>query len=174
MAAEREARQREIKKILDKYWDQRHEDLENRTAAELRGRILRHTQKLSQKLLKPTDKQHIPEEMRFAVAGVLDSINLTSAYVIDPDTGKRKKGDEGDPVKMTEKWLELKHAYETIQAEKAGLDNWVIDPDLMENLNELAGLGNVPIMKMSPEAARDRLEHPAGRGGSIEPGQSFW
>lgn len=149
VAAEREARQREIKKIRDKYWDQRHEDLENRTAAELRGRILRHTQKLSQKLLKPTDKQHIPEEMRFAVAGVLDSINLTSAYVIDPDTGKRKKGDEGDPVKMTEKWLELKHAYETIQAEKAGLDNWVIDPDLMENLNELAGLGNVPIMKMS-------------------------
>lgn len=149
VAAEREARQREIKKIRDKYWDQRHEDLENRTAAELRGRILRHTQKLSQKLLRPTDKQHIPEEMRFAVAGVLDSINLTSAYVIDPDTGKRKKGDEGDPVKMTEKWLELKHAYETIQAEKAGLDNWVIDPDLMENLNELAGLGNVPIMKMS-------------------------
>lgn len=149
VAAEREARQREIKKIRDKYWDKRHEDLENRTAAELRGRILRHTQKLSQKLLKPTDKQHIPEEMRFAVAGVLDSINLTSAYVIDPDTGKRKKGDEGDPVKMTEKWLELKHAYETIQAEKAGLDNWVIDPDLMENLNELAGLGNVPIMKMS-------------------------
>lgn len=149
VAAEREARQREIKKIRDKYWDQRHEDLENRTAAELRGRILRHTQKLSQKLLKPTDKLHIPEEMRFAVAGVLDSINLTSAYVIDPDTGKRKKGDEGDPVKMTEKWLELKHAYETIQAEKAGLDNWVIDPDLMENLNELAGLGNVPIMKMS-------------------------
>ena len=149
VAAEREARQREIKKIRDKYWDQRHEDLENRTAAELRGRILRHTQKLSQKLLKPTDKQHIPEEMRFAVAGVLDSINLTSAYVIDPDTGKRKKGDEGDPVKMTEKWLELKHAYEKIQAEKAGLDNWVIDPDLMENLNELAGLGNVPIMKMS-------------------------
>lgn len=149
VAAEREAWQREIKKIRDKYWDQRHEDLENRTAAELRGRILRHTQKLSQKLLKPTDKQHIPEEMRFAVAGVLDSINLTSAYVIDPDTGKRKKGDEGDPVKMTEKWLELKHAYETIQAEKAGLDNWVIDPDLMENLNELAGLGNVPIMKMS-------------------------
>lgn len=147
VAAEREARQREIKKIRDKYWDQRHEDLENRTAAELRGRILRHTQKLSQKLLKPTDKQHIPEEMRFAVAGVLDSINLTSAYVIDPDTGKRKKGDEGDPVKMTEKWLELKHAYEMIQ--KAGLDNWVIDPDLMENLNELAGLGNVPIMKMS-------------------------
>lgn len=149
VAAEREARQREIKKIRDKYWDQRHEDLENRTAAELRGRILRHTQKLSQKLLKPTDKQHIPEEMRFAVAGVLDSINLTSAYVIDPDTGKRKKGDEGDPVKMTEKWLELKFAYETIQAGKAGLDNWVIDPDLLENLNELKELGDVPIMKMS-------------------------
>ena len=149
VAAEREARQREIKKIRDKYWDQRHEDLENRTAAELRGRILRHTQKLSQKLLKPTDKQHIPEEMRFAVAGVLDSINLTSAYVIDPDTGKRKKGDEGDPVKMTEKWLELKHAYEMIQAGKTGLDNWVIDPDLLENLNELKELGDVPIMKMS-------------------------
>ena len=149
VAAEREARQREIKKIRDKYWDQRHEDLENRTAAELRGRILRHTQKLSQKLLRPTDKQHIPEEMRFAVAGVLDSINLTSAYVIDPDTGKRKKGDEGDPVKMTEKWLELKHAYEKIQAGKTELDNWVIDPDLLENLNELKELGDVPIMKMS-------------------------
>ena len=149
VAAEREARQREIKKIRDKYWDKRHEDLENRTAAELRGRILRHTQKLSQKLLKPTDKQHIPEEMRFAVAGVLDSINLTSAYVIDPDTGKRKKGDEGDPVKMTEKWLELKSVYEAIQAEKAGLDNWVIDPDLMENLNELGRMKDVPIMKMS-------------------------
>ena len=149
VAAEREVRKREIKQIRDKYWDKRHEDAENRTAAELRGRILRHTQKLSQKLLRPTDKQHIPEQMRFAVAGVLDSINLTSAYVIDKDTGKRKKGAEGDPVKMTEKWLELKHAYETIQKERAGMDNWVIDPDLMENLNELARLGNLSIMKMS-------------------------
>lgn len=149
VAEARADRERKVKEIRDKYWDKRREDLEKRTATELQGRILRHTKKLSQKLLRPTDKQHIPEEMRFAVAGVLESINLTSAYVIDPDTGKRKKGDEGDPVKMTEKWLELKHAYETIQAERAGLDNWVIDPDLMENLNELAGLGNVPIMKMS-------------------------
>lgn len=148
-AQEEEIRKRYKKTYREKYQEKSRQDVERRDAAELRGRILRHTQKLSQKLLKPTDKQHIPEEMRFAVAGVLDSINLTSAYVIDPDTGKRKKGDEGDPVKMTEKWLELKHAYETIQAEKAGLDNWVIDPDLMENLNELAGLGNVPIMKMS-------------------------
>lgn len=148
-AQEEEIRKRYKETYREKYQEKSQQDVERRDAAELRGRILRHTQKLSQKLLRPTDKQHIPEEMRFAVAGVLDSINLTSAYVIDPDTGKRKKGDEGDPVKMTEKWLELKHAYETIQAEKAGLDNWVIDPDLMENLNELAGLGNVPIMKMS-------------------------
>lgn len=148
-AQEEEIRKRYKETYREKYQEKSQQDVERRDAAELRGRILRHTQKLSQKLLKPTDKQHIPEEMRFAVAGVLDSINLTSAYVIDPDTGKRKKGDEGDPVKMTEKWLELKHTYETIQAEKAGLDNWVIDPDLMENLNELAGLGNVPIMKMS-------------------------
>ena len=148
-AQEEEIRKRYKETYREKYQEKSRQDVERRDAAELRGRILRHTQKLSQKLLRPTDKQHIPEEMRFAVAGVLDSINLTSAYVIDPDTGKRKKGDEGDPVKMTEKWLELKHAYETIQAEKAGLDNWVIDPDLMENLNELAGLGNVPIMKMS-------------------------
>ena len=148
-AQEEEIRKRYKETYREKYQEKSQQDVERRDAAELRGRILRHTQKLSQKLLKPTDKQHIPEEMRFAVAGVLDSINLTSAYVIDPDTGKRKKGDEGDPVKMTEKWLELKHAYETIQVEKAELDNWVIDPDLMENLNELAGLGNVPIMKMS-------------------------
>lgn len=148
-AQEEEIRKRYKETYREKYQEKSKQDVERRDAAELRGRILRHTQKLSQKLLKPTDKQHVPEEMRFAVAGVLDSINLTSAYVIDPDTGKRKKGDEGDPVKMTEKWLELKHAYETIQAEKAGLDNWVIDPDLMENLNELARLGNVPIMKMS-------------------------
>ena len=148
-AQEEEIRKRYKETYREKYQEKSRQDVERRDAAELRGRILRHTQKLSQKLLKPTDKQHIPEEMRFAVAGVLDSINLTSAYVIDPDTGKRKKGDEGDPVKMTEKWLELKFAYETIQAEKAGLDNWVIDPDLMENLNEVARLGDVPIMKMS-------------------------
>lgn len=148
-AQEEEIRKRYKETYREKYQEKSRQDVERRDAAELRGRILRHTQKLSQKLLKPTDKQHIPEEMRFAVAGVLDSINLTSAYVIDPDTGKRKKGDEGNPVKMTEKWLELKFAYETIQAEKAGLDNWVIDPDLMENLNEVARLGDVPIMKMS-------------------------
>lgn len=148
-AQEEEIRKRYKETYREKYQEKSRQDVERRDAAELRGRILRHTQKLSQKLLKPTDKQHIPEEMRFAVAGVLDSINLTSAYVIDPDTGKRKKGDEGNPVKMTEKWLKLKHAYETIQAEKAGLDNWVIDPDLMENLNEVARLGDVPIMKMS-------------------------
>lgn len=148
-AQEEEIRKRYKETYREKYQEKSCQDVERRDAAELRGRILRHTQKLSQKLLKPTDKQHIPEEMRFAVAGVLDSINLTSAYVIDPDTGKRKKGDEGDPVKMTEKWLELKHAYEKIQAGKTELDNWVIDPDLLENLSELKELGDVPIMKMS-------------------------
>lgn len=81
---ERAARKREVKQVMDRYWDMRRRDVEDRAAVELRGRIIRHAEKLSQKLLRPTDKQRIPEKMRFAVAGVLESIDLTSAYANGP------------------------------------------------------------------------------------------
>ena len=119
-----------------------------RSARELRERIERHVAKLSKNLRKPTDKQHIPEQLRTAVAAMLDAINLESVYTVDPETGKRRKGGEGDPTKRTEAFRQLRQAYSEIT--KDGADyTLVIDPDLMDNLDELAAMRNIPLAEMS-------------------------
>jgi hypothetical protein len=43
------------------------------------GEIISHAGELSEKLLKPTDKKHVPEGLRAAVAALLDAINLESS-----------------------------------------------------------------------------------------------
>ena len=73
---------------------------------------MRHTSALSQKLLRPSDKQHILESLRQAVAAMLESINLESAYTTDPNTGKRVKDGSGTPTKRTEAFRALKEQYE--------------------------------------------------------------
>lgn len=99
-----------------------------RSAAQLRRQIARHAGELSQKLRKPTDNRHVPEELRRTASALLEAINLESAYTVDPETGKRTKNGGGDPVKRTEAFRALKEQYQAIVNDEAS--EFVVDPNL--------------------------------------------
>lgn len=147
---ERDARTRQLDRMKEHYQARDAAGRERRSAAELRRKITRHAKALSQKLLRPTDKQHIPENLRTSVASLLDAINLESVYTIDPETGKRRKNGEGEPVKRTEAFRALRLAYAEI-AKDGGDYTLIIDPDLMDNLNELESMKNTPIAEMGTD-----------------------
>lgn len=144
---ERETRARQIDRLKTRYAARDAAGRERRSARELRARISRHVADLSRRLLRPSDKQHIPEQLRTAVAAMLDAINLESVYTVDPDTGRRRKGGNGDPTKRTEAFRALRQAYANIT--KDGADyTLIIDPDLMDNLTELEAMRDTPLEEM--------------------------
>ena len=144
---ERETRARQIDQLKTRYAARDAAGRERRSARELRARISRHVADLSRRLLRPSDKQHIPEQLRTAVAAMLDAINLESVYTVDPETGRRRKGGNGDPTKRTEAFRALRQAYANIT--KDGADyTLIIDPDLMDNLTELEAMRDTPLAEM--------------------------
>ncbi len=147
---ERTRRAEQIDKLKQRYREKDAAGRERRSARELRAKIMRHAKALSQKLLRPSDKQHIPESLRQAVASMLESINLESAYTTDPNTGKRVKDGSGTPTKRTEAFRALRLAYAEI-AKDGGDYTLIIDPDLMDNLNELEAMKNTPIAEMGTD-----------------------
>lgn len=147
---ERTRRAEQIGKLKQRYREKDAAGRERRSARELRAKIMRHASVLSQKLLRPSDKQHIPESLRQAVAVMLESINLESAYTTDPNTGKRVKDGSGTPTKRTEAFRALRLAYAEITKD-GGDYTLIIDPDLMDNLNELESMKNTPIAEMGTD-----------------------
>lgn len=147
IAKERDRRDKQIEKLKTRYREKDAAGRERRNARELRAKIVRHANALSQKLLRPSDKQHIPESLRQATAAALDAINLESAYSVDPATGKRVKDGTGTPTKRTEVFRKLRLAYAEI-AKDGGDYTLIIDPDLMDNLNELESMKDTPLMQM--------------------------
>ena len=144
---ERETRARQIDRMKTRYAARDAAGRERRSAREMRARISRHVADLSRRLLRPSDKQHIPEQLRTAVAAMLDAINLESVYTVDPETGRRRKGGNGDPTKRTEAFRALRQAYANIT--KDGADyTLIIDPDLMDNLTELEAMRDTPLAEM--------------------------
>ena len=127
IAKEREARERQMGALKDRYAAKDAAGRERRAARELRAKITRHASALSQKLLRPSDQHHIPEAMRGSVAAMLESINQESQYTLD-ENGKRVKDGSGTPTKRTEAFRALKEQYAKIVAE--GVD-MVIDPSLL-------------------------------------------
>lgn len=102
---------------------------EKQANRELRAKITRHAKDLSKKLLRPTDKRNIPEEMRSSVAAVLNSINQESAYTVD-ESGKRVYDGSGTPTQRTEAFRALQAQYKAILKNDEGTD-MVIDPSLL-------------------------------------------
>lgn len=102
---------------------------EGQKRRELRAKITRHAKDLSKKLLRPTDAKHIPENMRSAVAAVLNSINQESAYTVD-ESGKRVYDGSGTPTQRTEAFRALQEQYQAILKDNEGGD-MVIDPSLL-------------------------------------------
>ena len=159
---ERQRRDSQIEKLKTKYREKDAAGRERRSARELRAKIIRHTNELSRKLLRPSDKQHIPENLRTAVASMLEAINLESGYTLDPETihevqrkdgksggmtGKRLKDGSGTPTQRTEAFRKLRLAYAEITRE-GGDYTLIIDPDLMDNLNELETMKDTPLAEM--------------------------
>lgn len=148
LAKEREKRRDMVKRMRREYSEKTQKGREKRYAAEMRAKIARHTGPLSEKLLRPTDKKHIPEELRVVVADLLRNINLESAYSYD-ENGRLRKNAGGDPTRRTQEAVKLKKAYEDIIAREG---NMVVDPDLLDSgglLDSLAALGGKRIADMN-------------------------
>lgn len=124
---------------------------ENRDRAELRRKIQKHAKAMSQKLLKPSDNAHVPEELRHTVAQVLNAINMESQYTLDPETGKRKKAPDGLPVERTKAFLKLQQQCNAIM-ENGG--NVIIDPEMADKLTDVLGWSDTPMAEMT----KDQLE----------------
>lgn len=133
LARVRESRDEKIKKLKERYKAQESEAVKKRMASELRRKLLKHTEELSRKLLRPTDTKHIPEALRSSVASVLESINLES---------KRA------PTR-SQRFAKLKEVYKSIAGET------VIDPSLLGGdgqtglLDQIVAMGDKPISDMN-------------------------
>lgn len=136
LAKERTRRAEQVQALKERYREKDVTRRDNQKRRELRAKIVRHASALSQKLLRPTDNQHIPEDMRSAVAKVLESINQESgpnarSFTLDPVTKERIYKEKGEPTNRTEAFRNLKKKYQEIMA-KDGFD-MVVDPALFED-----------------------------------------
>lgn len=152
VARERGRKNDALQALKDKHKAANKRRSENLSAAQRREQIIRHSKKLGERLLRPTDKQHIPEELRGAAVSLLRSINSESGYSIGEDGGRIKTGtgEEGKVTKRTQAARELQAQYAKIASE----ESLVVDPDLAGYLNEISGFGDTPLGNLS----RNQLE----------------
>ena len=132
---------------------------EGQKRRELRAKITRHAKDLSKKLLRPTDTKHIPENMRSAVAAVLNSINQESAYTVD-ESGKHVYDGSGTPTQRTQAFEALRDQYaDILSGKEADGGDMVIDPSLFGTDGKDGLLGQVIGMKDKrlSELAREEL-----------------
>lgn len=143
--------------LKDRYREKDATRREGQKRRELRAKITRHAKDLSKKLLRPTDTKHIPENMRSAVAAVLNSINQESTYTVD-ESGKRVYDGSGTPTKRTEAFRTLQKQYQGILSGKeTDGDDMVIDPSLLGTdgsdglLGQVIGMENKRLSELTRE-----------------------
>lgn len=147
----RASRDEKIKQMRTAYAERTKAGAERRKASEIRARISKHAGTLSQKLLHPTDKQHIPEQLRTPVAALLRSINTESTRSYD-ENGRLRSGNNGTPTQRTQDAIRLREAYDSILSNDP---NFVIDPALFGGdgtsgfIDQLVQLGNQRIDEMN-------------------------
>lgn len=133
--------------LKDRYREKDATRREGQKRRELRAKITRHAKDLSKKLLRPTDAKHIPENMRSAVAAVLNSINQESAYTVD-ESGKHVYDGSGTPTQRTQAFQALRDQYaEILSGKEADGGDMVIDPSLFGTDGSDGLLGQVIGMK---------------------------
>lgn len=148
LSRERQKRRDDVNALRKKYNEKTKKGSERRKATAMRARIARHTGAISSKLVNPTDKQHIPEELRVVVAALLRNINLESANSYD-ENGRLRKNADGDPTRRTLEADRLKQIYDDILDNEG---NMVVDPSLTESgglLDSLSALGGKRIADMN-------------------------
>lgn len=143
--------------LKDRYREKDATRREGQKRRELRAKITRHAKDLSKKLLRPTDTKHIPENMRSAVAAVLNSINQESTYTVG-ESGKRVYDGSGTPTKRTEAFRTLQKQYQGILSGKeTDGDDMVIDPSLLGTdgsdglLGQVIGMENKRLSELTRE-----------------------
>lgn len=147
--------QRKIKNIKESNRQAGIRARENMSATKLRDTIKRHAEGLSRKLLRPTNKQHIPEYLRGSVLALLDVIDLESKYGYEFTREAEFKrvnqtgGGNLEPTKRTEAARALKAAYEELRNDPSF--NASVDPDLADKLEEIAGMGDIRVADMNRE-----------------------
>lgn len=148
LAKERRQRDEKLKNLKQHYADQRDAERTGRRERTLRQRIERHVKSLSDTLLNPTDKKHIPRGLQKPVADLLSAVNLESRYTVGPD-GRQVRDGSGTPNKRTQAFLRLKEAYQQAGAEM------VTDPDLLGDsrtpglLDEVIAMRDIRIADMN-------------------------
>lgn len=179
VAQERSRRVKEVQSLKDRYAVRDTARRERQTARSLRAKISRHASALSRKLLTPSDKANIPESLRGSVASALESINMESLYTVDPETGRRVKSQEGDPVKRTEAFLKLKEEYAKIAGSSDS--DMIIDPALFGdaaegfqgNFDKVISMRNIRLDEMNSDQLQTvwdvvrSLEHAVQTSGQI-------
>lgn len=148
LSRERQKRRDDVNALRKEYNEKTKKGSERRKATAMRARIARHTGAISRKLVNPTDKQHIPEELRVVVAALLRNINLESANSYD-ENGRLRKNADGDPTRRTLEADRLKQIYDDILDNEG---NMVVDPALTESgglLDSLSALGGKRIADMN-------------------------
>lgn len=107
---------------------------DRRAIAQSRAKIERVVDRLSRKLLKPTDTQNVPVELRGAVSGFLQAIDFRSY-----------KGGEVSDTHKTQRWQDLQNVLARISREEGadGFDGTylTVDPDAERRIRELMQAG---------------------------------
>ncbi len=154
LAKERTRRAEQVQALKERYREKDVTRRDNQKRRELRAKIVRHASALSQKLLRPTDNQHIPEDMRSAVAKVLESINQESgpnarSFTLDPVTKERIYKEPGTQTNRTVAFQNLKEQYQKIAQD----GDMVVDPSLLGG-DDVAG-GFSEVIKMGDTRLAD-------------------
>lgn len=154
LAKERTRRAEQVQALKERYREKDVTRRDNQKRRELRAKIVRHASALSQKLLRPTDNQHIPEDMRSAVAKVLESINQESgpnarSFTLDPVTKERIYKEPGTPTNRTVAFQNLREQYQKIAQD----GDMVVDPSLLGG-DDVAG-GFSEVIKMGDTRLAD-------------------
>lgn len=167
---ERQAGQERMRRALERQGEKiKQLERENEKRMELQARkwerletnqkrtaIRRHAEVLSRKLLRPTDKQHIPERFRGSVLALLDVIDLESKYGYLPkgdgtfqrvnQTEAQEMGIQLEPTKRTHAARDLKAAYDALRTDPEFTG--AVDPDLADKLEAVAEMGQVRLADM--------------------------
>ena len=112
----------------DRYTQYKEKTKERAAVREFKKKIKKDWYALSDMLLKPTDKKHIPEKMRDAIANVLNTIDIRSGF----------KNKDGTDTKVA---LKLNNLYDKFKSfeQKPDTESMleVMNPDFFANFEEL-------------------------------------
>ena len=159
---------RERKAAMQYVRKQNHEAVERRNKTEVRKMLERTVKELNDYLLNESKTKHVPEEMKAAVAVLLDSVNMDSVSAARRIAELQKKMDKTRSparreelnrqilrlmamgAKTEEKLKNLHDAYEKLYTE--AIDTSAYDAFLSEKILEAAEIaGDTPIMDMTRE-----------------------